>query len=260
MGLSAKNRYQAFGVHFLVSLCIIINFSYLIFAHWYPEPFFSADGGWSVFRMVIIVDLVLGPVLTFVIYKPGKKGLKFDLTAIATAQVVALIYGGGILYQERPAYLTFSVDRFVLISEGDIDTSKIKTPELLVKDSKTPRPVFAQLPSDPIEQRKIMDEVLEGKPDLEFRAEYYETFSENLPKVLAKSKDINEFKKLSPQYSAKIDSFLSNHCIDDCAFLPLVGKKRDILLAISKKDGHVVGGIDIDPWQKEHSAKTDINT
>lgn len=260
MGLSAKNRYQAFSVHFLVSLCIIVNFSYLIFAHWYPEPFFSADGGWSVFRMVIIVDLVLGPVLTLVIYKPGKKGLKFDLTAIATTQLVALIYGGSILYQERPVYLTFSVDRFVLISEDDIDTSKFKNQELLVKDSATPRPVFARMPDDPVEQQKLMDEVLEGKPDLEFRAEYYETFSENLAEVFAKSKDINELKKSSPQYSAKIDSFLVSHCIDDCAFLPLVGKKRDMLLAISKKDGHVVGGIDIDPWKKEHSAKTDIKT
>ena len=124
MSLIAKNRYQAFSVHFLVSLLVVFNFAFLIFSQRYPEPFFSADGGWSILRIIILVDLVLGPCLTLIIYKPGKKGLKFDMSAIAVVQLVALIYGGSILYQERPIFLVFSVDRFVLVSADDIEVSK----------------------------------------------------------------------------------------------------------------------------------------
>lgn len=39
------------------------------------------------------VDLVMGPLLTLVEFKPGKKSLKFDLTAIALLQAGALLYG-----------------------------------------------------------------------------------------------------------------------------------------------------------------------
>lgn len=250
MALRAKNRYQAFSFHFLISISIVSFVSYLIFSHWYPEPYFSADGGWSVFRMIIIVDLILGPVLTLIIYKPGKKGLKFDLSAIATVQVIALIYGGSVLYSERPAYLTFSIDRFVLVSADDIDASKIRDPELKEGISEFPQLVFAKMPEDPEENKKFVKEVFAGKPDLEFRPEYYESYSKNINEVISKRKDVAIYKKLSSEHANKIEQFIQKNCMEECAFFPLVGKKKDALLVIGTKDGRVIGGIDIDPWAK----------
>lgn len=259
MGVNAKNRYQAFGIHFLISLFVVANFAFLILSQWYPEPFFTADGGWSVFRMIIVVDLILGPFLTLIIFKPGKKGLKFDLSAIATVQVAALLYGGVLLYQERPAYLAFSVDRFALVSENDIDTSKIKYSSLLNKNVEKPQLVYARLPEDLEEHQKFMKEVFAGGPDLEFRPEYYEPFADNFQTVMAKSVDVDLLKTVSEENRQKIDSFLENHCLEGCGYFPLVGKKNDVLLAINKKNGTVVGGIDVDPWKTEKTLKTVTN-
>lgn len=250
MSLAAKNRYQAFGYHFLISLLIVSSFTYLIFFHWYPEPYFSADGGWSVFRMVIIVDLMIGPMLTLIIYKPGKKGLKFDLSAIAIAQISALLYGGSVLYLEKPAYLTFAVDRFVIVSADDIDSSKFPDKTLLEETSESPRLVFALMPEDRDERDKLISEVMTGKPDLEFRPEYYHSFKKYLSVVLYNKTDTEQLKKQSPEHAEKIDQFINDNCKDGCSFFPLVGKKSEVLLAISSKDGHVIGGIDIDPWLK----------
>jgi len=259
MSLKAKNRYQAFGVHFLISLFIVINFAFLILAQWYPEPFFSADGGWSIFRMIILVDLVLGPCLTLIIYRPGKKGLKFDMSAIAVVQLVALIYGGSILYQERPMFLVFSVDRFVLASADDVDINKLRDPLLNTAQATGPVPVYARMPEDPEERNKLVSEVLSGQPDLEFRAEYYEPYTPNLSNVLAKGKPIEVFQFLADSDRKKVTMFHDGNCSDGCIYFPLVGKKQEVLLAISKKDGRVIGSIEVDPWVNDKKFKTAKN-
>ena len=39
---------------------------------------------------IFLVDVVLGPGLTLMVFKPGKPGLKFDMAAIVVLQMVAL--------------------------------------------------------------------------------------------------------------------------------------------------------------------------
>jgi hypothetical protein len=39
------------------------------------------------------IDIVVGPLLTLIVFKAGKKGLKFDLALIALAQAAFLAYG-----------------------------------------------------------------------------------------------------------------------------------------------------------------------
>jgi hypothetical protein len=55
---------------------------------------FDIAGGWEGLRIVIAVDLVLGPLLTLVVYKAGKSSLTFDLSCIAIFQIACL--GGGV--------------------------------------------------------------------------------------------------------------------------------------------------------------------
>ena len=64
---------------------------------WYPTPYFAIDGGWQVLRILAGVDVVLGPLLTFIVFKIGKPSLKFDMSCIILMQIGALIYGGMII-------------------------------------------------------------------------------------------------------------------------------------------------------------------
>ena len=75
------NRFGAFAVHLGISLIIFIILGYLILFHWYPDFFFTSDGGWQGIRIVAFVDLVLGPVLTLVVFnnKKPKAELRRDL-------------------------------------------------------------------------------------------------------------------------------------------------------------------------------------
>ena len=87
--LSNITRLNAFLIHFSISLVIFFILLYFILVQWYPQPLFSTDGGWRVIRIIAVVHLMLGPLLTLIVFKPGKKGLKFDLSMIALVQVLA---------------------------------------------------------------------------------------------------------------------------------------------------------------------------
>lgn len=252
-----KPRLRASGVHLLISVSIFLVFFYLVFHWWYPEPFLTADGGWFIVGMIVLVDVMLGPILTFIVFKPGKKGLALDLSLIAAVQLCALVYGITVIYTERPQFLAFSVDRFVLVSPNDVEQDKFRFREQLANKGPGPLPVYAKLPTDPMEKTRLMKEVMAGKPDLEFRAEYYEPMDNHLDEMLARSKPIDDFRQLSEAYRQKIDAYVEDHCgsVNNCAYFPIVGKEKSMMLVLRRSNGRVLGGIDIDPWSSVNKVR-----
>ena len=247
-----KARLTAFSVHLSISVLIFAIFLYLVFIWWYPEPYLSADGVWDIVWLVIIVDVFIGPSLTFSVFKPGKKGLKFDLGVIASIQIAMLVYGISTIYTERPQFLVYAVDRFVLVSRDDIDQEKLAHAELREDGYKGPLAVYARLPEDPDEKQKMLKEVMDGKPDLEFRAEYYEPLKNNLVSMAYQSKDIEALQKVSTEYEHKINDFMHGKCksANDCLYFPIIGKQKTMTLVMSRESGEVLGAIDVDPWAR----------
>ena len=129
MRFSDVTRQQAFLTHLFVSTCIFIVISYLIVFHWYPEFYFNIDGGVRGIVTIFFVDVVLGPGLTLLVFKPGKKTLKFDMTVILILQFSALVWGIKSVYTERPATAVFYWGKFSCIAHKDasqIDMQPIK--------------------------------------------------------------------------------------------------------------------------------------
>ncbi|MBI2780048.1 MAG: hypothetical protein HYX62_09765 [Gammaproteobacteria bacterium] len=100
--LPAKLR--AASIHMGISAAVFLVFLYLILVEWYPPPFFSTDGGWKGVQIMVLVDIVLGPMLTFIIFNPRKsrKEIMLDLSIIAVFQLGALAWGGYTVYNQRP--------------------------------------------------------------------------------------------------------------------------------------------------------------
>ncbi|KAB0769044.1 hypothetical protein F7O87_33620, partial [Pseudomonas aeruginosa] len=64
----AGSRWRAFFIHLLISLAIFIVLLAIICLWWYPGALFEIAGGWQGVRIVAAVDMVLGPLLTLVVY------------------------------------------------------------------------------------------------------------------------------------------------------------------------------------------------
>jgi hypothetical protein len=88
-------RLSAAFVHFLCSLSLFALFVGVLLFVWYPAPYFSASGGWQGLQLVAAVDLVLGPLCTFILFNPRKsvRELRTDIGLVVLLQLLALAYG-----------------------------------------------------------------------------------------------------------------------------------------------------------------------
>ncbi|MCI5106056.1 MAG: hypothetical protein MRY76_05035 [Pseudomonadales bacterium] len=144
------NRWQAFALHFGISVLVFLLLLAIILVFWYPGILFSIDGGWTGLRIVIAVDLVLGPLLTLIVFKPGKPGLKFDLTCIGLFQAVCLSAGMWIVWNERPVALVLAYDTLYSLAAGDFENYG-KDPALLdAFPGSFPKLLYTELPENDI--------------------------------------------------------------------------------------------------------------
>lgn len=253
MNFKVKNRFQAFAVHLVISISIFIAFLFVMFVWWYPSPYFEAEGGWDVLSILAVVDIVLGPSLTLIVFKLGKPSLKFDLSVIACVQLAALFYGGQVIYEQRPVFLVFAEGRSYLASINDVDMTLVDESILEQMGGKGPFSVYAKMPDSVEERRNLVIEMFTaGKPGLEFRTEHFEFMSPNLTAIMATDKGIEPyFQKGDNRQILKL--FMSRHedKFDEYAYFPLVGRnKKDMLLVVKKLDGSVVDALDVNPWLK----------
>ncbi|MGK0248272.1 MAG: hypothetical protein ACI910_001002 [Oleispira sp.] len=113
--LTEYNRYQAFAVHMAISLVVFFMLLVCITQYWYPGILFDTGNGWKAIGIIIGIDLILGPLLTLIVFNHNKSSLKFDLWVIALVQTAALIYGTWTIHQTRPIALAFINSSFITI-------------------------------------------------------------------------------------------------------------------------------------------------
>jgi hypothetical protein len=104
----------AMSIHLLCSLVLVL-IGLAVLSMWYPAWLFSSDGGLKVFWMLLGIDMVLGPLMTFVLYNPSKsiKERVLDLSIVAILQLSAFGYGMHLAWQQRPQALVY-VDNAVV--------------------------------------------------------------------------------------------------------------------------------------------------
>src|SRR5258708_32700411 len=107
-------RWRASGLHLFLSIAIAAAVLALMLSLWYPGPLFEAAGGNDLLFILVGVDVVIGPLITLVIFRSGKRGLKFDLAVIGVLQIGALVYGMHVVYLARPAFIAFAKDQFTV--------------------------------------------------------------------------------------------------------------------------------------------------
>src|SRR5690348_14695508 len=115
-------RLKAFSLHLSASALALSLVLGSLYAGWYRFPALYLTEALHIVRLVLGVDLVLGPTLSLVVAHPGKAraALTRDIAAIVTVQVIALVYGAFTLWYARPLYYAFSVDRLELVQASDL--------------------------------------------------------------------------------------------------------------------------------------------
>lgn len=241
------SRFKAFSIHFAISFVIFLILLYFILVQWYPEPLFSTDGGWRVIRIIIGVDLILGPLLTLIVFKSGKPGLKFDLTMIALVQVLALSWGVWNTYNERPAAIIYTLDSFTPVPAYQLLEQGITTEKLKQFGDDWPILIYLDIPKEKISEM-ISEAMRTGKP-LYLLTKYYTKFSKEQAKVLKEnSMDLEQYVEDKPELKKRYQQALfSNSTKMNTSYLALHSREKWVTIIFDLDSMRIIDTIDIDP-------------
>jgi hypothetical protein len=236
-----------------ISQAIIIVF--LIFAYlvWFPHSYSLLGGFHKTALMLIFVDLVLGPLLVFIVYKEDKKYLTFDINVLLSIQLAAFFYGAYALYLKHPAYNVYVNDRFKLVNISFTSPEKVRYESLKTSFFTKPKMAYTELPIDLNERNQFMLGVnLFGEPGIDQRADLYQPHTQALDKIL--NKQLNPMLLFNSSiYKLKLKKFTDQYggVVSDYAFFPISGNnKKEAVFAMNKKNGDAVGIIDMSPKLK----------
>ncbi len=235
------NRFTAFLTHFGISLVIFAILGYLIVFHWYPGFFFATDGGWQGIRIVALVDLVLGPTLTFAVFKAGKPGLKFDLTMIGCLQAACLAAGTYIVYIERPIAMIFADGYFHSVTADDFIQEAGEIPDLSVYGGSYPKWISVNLPEDYTKQSEVRRQALKDQIPIRMLDDYYKPFEETDIDMERDAFPLAEIR-LADQKNNELTRFLAEHggSAEDYTFIPFGTRYERVLLGLTA-DGAISG-------------------
>lgn len=218
-------RSKAALIHLMLSAVVVSFVLFLMLFVWYPKGFFELLGGDDLVFIIAGVDVCLGPLLTFAVFNPAKKSLKFDLAVIGLLQISALLYGANIMFQSRPVFNVFEENIFKVSLatdfKDDIELKKASKDKWKSLSWTGPRLVAALAPTDPkLKQEMVM--AAGAGLDWNVFPKLFVEYDEQRRVVLEQAKPLSDLKKLSAENSAAIEDFQRKYPGENYVYLPIV--------------------------------------
>ncbi|AFN76863.1 type IV pilin accessory protein [Stutzerimonas stutzeri DSM 10701] len=243
----SNRRIKAFSIHLLLSACLALAVVCLVFFIWYPSPLHAAVGVTKIFLMLIAIDMVLGPCLTLLVYKEGKKTLVMDLSIICALQLGALLYGLHAVAEGRPAWLVFADDRFHLVRANEIDERKLDQAKTEYRSPSWTGPKWVSIrePESADERSDLLFESVFAGVDISQRPNLYQSLDAVEPAVQKAGKPLALLEKYNIPQVAEV--ILESYPRAG-AWLPLKTNHRDMVVLLKENSGEVIAIVDARPW------------
>ncbi|MGL4575226.1 MAG: TfpX/TfpZ family type IV pilin accessory protein [Burkholderiaceae bacterium] len=242
----------AFFTHLGISAFVALAMIFIVFVVWYPSPLYKAVGVTEIFLIIIAVDVIIGPLITLVVFKKGKKTLKFDLSVIAAVQLAALIYGAHTVFVGRPAFLVFAKDRFEVVSPTEWDAQSALTAKqannlAAAQSVFQPKWVAAVESNDPERRKDILFAAATGGPDWPQLPELYVPLEKVQPEIIKRAKSLADLKPLNVGKEAEIDA-LAGQFGAQAKWVPLKAPALDMVVLVNGETAKVLKMVDLRPW------------
>ena len=239
--------------HLWPSLLVLAIIAGMIIFIWYPYPFLQFEDTGKFSLMLVLSAGLIGPAMTWLFYRKGKskRALAFDLVVILLIQTVAFAWGGYALYQNRPYFMVFTVDRFEVLTMRDVDLATITDPKLLNKPVAGPILIYASMPTDPQIFQKLLKEVMfEGKPDLQYRPEFWSLYADKQQLAIAPALPLETLRSARSGSLQAIDKLVKNNGgdIKRLKYVPGTAQNGQFAAILDADSGEVVDTLVIDPW------------
>ncbi len=236
-------RVKAFIGHLLISgICALLT-AFLVFGVWYPSPLDIAMGVTVIYVIVLIGDVILGPLLTLLLASSSdKKGIKIDIAIIVLLQLVAYGYGMYSIAKSRPAWIAFDQSRFDLVAANAIDYAEYDKISLqyLSPSWVGPQYIALQSPKDGAERNERLFYELQTGNAPSMRAHLYIPLEAAWVQIMYHQKPI----KLLPE---KYHKRLSVKYPQATGWLILKTYTNDMIVMVDTKKSIILGLENIQP-------------
>lgn len=251
-----RDKCRAALIHLGLSAIVAAMVATVIFGLWFPWPYRVLAGGTGLFLLVAGVDIVIGPLLTFIVFKRSKpRGeLKRDLSLVIVLQIAALAYGAWTMAEARPTHLVFEVDLFRVISAADLsEESMVDAPQALRSLPWTGPILIAAIP--PREASAQYESIMRGMAGqhLAARPRYWLPYDTQRSLAYARAHSIETLQtavsaRLTASQHADLQAALQNSLLKRAPrWLPVVGRYAT-WITILGEDGIPRVFVPIDPY------------
>ena len=242
-----SKRFKFFSIHLALSLFLALIMVCVVFLVWYSSPLAQAVGVTHIFLMLLAIDVIIGPILGVLVYKEGKKTLKFDLTVIILIQISALLYGVYSLAQGRPAWLVYNLDRFELVRNNEIIQNNINQAESQFQQPSWLKPKFVATEFANNAQQRSDDmfaEVL-GGISIAQRPERYMELDKAKKQIQQRAQELELLNEFNTKQ--QVENILAKYP-QATAFFPLKASAVDMVVLMNKEKAEVIKIVDLRPW------------
>jgi hypothetical protein len=232
-------RLKALGLHLLASATALSLILGALYFGWYRWPGWYLADVTGVVIVMIGVDVVIGPLLTFVVANAGKprRELKRDIAIIVAVQLCALIYGAGSLWSGRPLYYAFSESVLQMVQAYDINAedarvARDKNAELAPHWYSLPRWIWAPLPQNSDEREKIVAAAISGGDDVISLPTHFKNWEQGLPSLREQLKKLDTVGYFAPDEKKKLKARMqaAGFKTDQQDEMPLSGRGKPLLV------------------------------
>jgi hypothetical protein len=247
-----RDRLFAGLVHFGASCAVALCAAALVFWLWYPGVLSRAQGIGAIFGIVVAVDVVLGPILTILVFNRAKKSLRFDLAVIVVIQLAGLVYGLHTVATARPAYIVFNKDRFDVVRALDLDAASLararEANNTLAEASWFgPRWVGAVESTDSKRAKEILFTAAAGGPDWPQLPELYVPLERVTGTIQQRLRSITVLESANREEVEAVRALQARFPDATAGFLPVRAQIRDVVAIVDRKTGQVLELVDLRP-------------
>lgn len=225
----------------------------LVFFVWYPSPYGQISGGRELFGLLVVVDVIIGPLITLVIFNQSKtrRHLVMDFTVVGLLQLAALMYGLWSVFAARPVHLVFEYHRMAVVHAVDIEPEALaKAPAELQTLPLTGPTLLSLRPlGGADEQFDSIIKTVGGIPQAAQPA-LWQPYDAARADILRESRPAAQLKERFPQHADTIDQAVARTGLplDQLHTLPLLSRKTAWTVLIDAQTAQPVGFVPVDSF------------
>lgn len=241
-------KFKALAAHVSISIVLVGIALSLMWLRWFPSPLFSTDGGGVGLKLLLLVDLVLGPLLTFVVFNPFKarRLMVLDLAVIALLQLGAYGYGLRNIHSVRVQAVAFHEGVFHAVTAPLYNDQQIEPGSWEKLGPGAPYLVNVREPQEGDESTGVAAFALTSGLEAYQLQFLYQPLTKALPAVREQGWTLAALKTAHPDVAASAEQWLQKHSpanADALRFYRVEGYYGNAVLVVGEQ-GQWLGGFE----------------